>query len=110
MQTFQQPGNVMTLTAPYAVASGGGFMVGSLFAVAQDAAANAATVVGVTRGVFTLAKTSAQAWAVGAKIYWDNTAKVATTVSTDNALIGVAAAVAANPSATGVVWVAGQIV
>ena len=110
MQTFQQPGDVMTLIAPYAVASGGGFMVGSLFAVAQDAADNAATVVGVTRGVFTLAKTSAQAWTVGAKLYWDNTNKVATTTASGNTLIGVAAAVAANPSPTGLVWVAGQIV
>jgi hypothetical protein len=31
-----------------------------------------------------------QAWAVGAKVYWDDSAKVATITATDNTLIGVA--------------------
>ncbi len=100
-KNYVQPGNVMTLTAPYAVTSGDGFLVGSLFAVATATAANAATVEGQTNGIWDLAKTSAQAWTVGAKIYWDNTNKECTTTSTSNTLIGVAAAVAANPSSTG---------
>jgi predicted RecA/RadA family phage recombinase len=48
-----------------------------------------------------LAKVSAQAWTEGAKIYWDDTAKNFTTTSGGNTLAGVAAAAAANPSATG---------
>jgi predicted RecA/RadA family phage recombinase len=52
-------------------------------------------------GVFDLATVSAQAWTAGVLIYWDNTAKNTTTVSTSNKLIGVAAAAAANPSSTG---------
>ena len=48
------------------------------------------------------AKVSAQAWAtVGLDIYWDDTAKKFTTVSTNNTLIGKNVATAANPSATG---------
>jgi predicted RecA/RadA family phage recombinase len=48
-----------------------------------------------------VAKVSAQAWTVGAPIYWDDTAKLFTTTSTSNTLAGVAVAAAANPSATG---------
>lgn len=42
-----------------------------------------------------------QAWSVGAKVYWDDTNKRTTTVSTDNTLIGVAVeAVASGASDT----------
>jgi predicted RecA/RadA family phage recombinase len=40
--------------------------------------------------VFDLKKVGSQAWAVGDKIYWDNTAKQATKTATDNTLIGAA--------------------
>ena len=43
--------------------------------------ANAATGEFKTTGVFDMAKTSAQAWTVGALIYWDDTNKVATNSS-----------------------------
>ena len=52
-------------------------------------------------GVFTLAKNSAEAWTVGELLYWDDTNKVVTATSTGHKLIGVAYAVAANPSSTG---------
>lgn len=76
---YVQAGGALTLIAPYAVASGAGFQVGRIFAVAADAAANAATVVGYTEGVFTLAKTDEQAWTAGQAIYWDDTNKECTT-------------------------------
>jgi predicted RecA/RadA family phage recombinase len=101
MKNFVQNGDVLTLTAPYAVASGAAFKVGSIIAVATSAADSGATVEGLTAGVVELAKVSAQAWTVGAPIYWDDTAKLMTTVSTSNTLAGVAVAAAANPSATG---------
>ena len=40
-------------------------------------------------GVFDLTKVGSQAWAVGEKIYWDDTAKEATKTATSNTLIGV---------------------
>ena len=40
---YLQDGDVLNFTAPYAVASGGGFLVGSLFAVALSAAASGAS-------------------------------------------------------------------
>lgn len=101
MKTYVQKGETLTLTAPYDVAAGAGFKVGSIIAVATSAALSGATVEGLTAGVVDVAKVSAQAWTVGALVYWDNSAKLFTTTSTSNTLAGVAVAVAANPSATG---------
>lgn len=101
MKNYVQDDDVITVAAPYNVSSGGGALVGSLFGVAVTDALSGANVALATEGVFDLAKTSAQAWTVGALIYWDDTNKVATTVSTSNTKIGVAVAAAANPSSTG---------
>lgn len=103
MKNYIQTGDNVTVAAPADVLSGAGVLVGSLFGVASADAASGASVVIVTRGVFTLPKTSAQAWTVGAKIYWDATNKVCTTTATSNTEIGVAIEAAANPSASGVV-------
>jgi predicted RecA/RadA family phage recombinase len=108
MKNKVQEGDILTLAAPYAVASGAGALIGSIFGVAQTTLANGAVGAFHTDGVFTLAKTSAQAWTVGAKIYWDDTAKVCTTTLTSNTLIGVAVAAAVNPSSTGVVRLNGS--
>lgn len=96
MKNYVQPGDVISVAAPYDVASGAGALVGTLFGVAQAAAANGAAVELVTRGVFDLAKAGSQAWTVGAAIYWDNTNKVCTTTSSGNTLIGKAVAAVAN--------------
>jgi predicted RecA/RadA family phage recombinase len=101
MKNYIQPGDVVTVPAPYDVASGAGALVGTLFGVAAFSALSGTDVELKTHGVFDLPKTSAQAWTVGAAIYWDDTNKVATTTTTSNTLIGKALAVAANPSAVG---------
>lgn len=103
MKNFIQSGVNVTVAAPYDVASGACALVGSLFGVASGDALSGDDVVLVRTGVFELAKVSAQAWTAGAKIYWDNTAKLCTTVATSNTLIGVALEASANPSATGTV-------
>ena len=90
MQNFVQPGNTITLIAPYAVASGDGLLVGSIFGVAAGSAALGEPVEATLTGVFDITKIGSQAWTVGAKVYWDNTNKRCTTVATDNALIGAA--------------------
>ena len=55
MKNFVQPGNTITLTAPHAVASGDGLLVGSIFGIAAGAAALGEPVetalVGVSRRV-----------------------------------------------------------
>jgi len=107
MNNFKQEGEVVTVAAPYTVASGAGVLVGSLFGIATSAAASGADVEIKREGVFEHAKNSAEAWTVGAKVYWDNTAKVFTTTSTSNTLVGVAAVAASNPSALGTVLLDG---
>lgn len=89
MKNFIQPGEALTLIAPYDVASGGGFLVGSIFAVASIAAVNGAEVVGRTVGVYDLPKATG-AVTQGAKLYWDNTNKVLTTTASGNTLVGTA--------------------
>lgn len=101
MKNKVQEGNVLTVTAPYAVASGAGCLVAGIFGVATMDIANAAQGEIQRSGVFDLAKTSAQAWTAGARIYWDNTNKECTTTAADNTFIGVATEAAANPSAEG---------
>ena len=95
MKNFVQPGNTITLTAPYAVSSGDGLLVGSIFGVAAGTAALGETVEAALTGVYDLKKVASQAWAAGDKVYWDNTAKEATKTTTSNTLIGVATEVVA---------------
>jgi predicted RecA/RadA family phage recombinase len=84
-------------------------LVGGIFGVAQETVLSGADVVLVRRGVFTHAKTAAQAWTVGAKLYWDDTNKVFTTTASGNTLVGAAAVAAANPTDTGTVVLDGAI-
>lgn len=104
MKNFVQDGKTCTFTAPAAVASGAGFLVGSLFAIASADAANGAKVEGVTVGVFTLPKVSGAGtdFTAGTKLYWDNAAKNVTKTAAGNTLIGVALAdaLAGDTSAT----------
>lgn len=92
MKNYVQRGENLTLAAPYAVASGAGALVGSIFGVASTTLANAESGEFATEGVFDLTKVGSQAWTVGAKVYWDDTAKNCTTTATSNTLIGVAVA------------------
>lgn len=101
MKTFVQPGEQISVTAPAAVASGVGVLVGSLFGVSAHSAASGAAVEIATRGVYTLAKATGAAWTQGARIYWDDTAKNCTTTASTNKLIGVATAAAASGDTTG---------
>jgi predicted RecA/RadA family phage recombinase len=92
MKTFVQDGNVLALTAPYDVLSGRGFLVGSIFAVAEYDALSGAAVEGRTEGVFDLVKVGSQAWAVGDIVYWDNANKRLTKVALGSVRVGVAVA------------------
>ena len=78
------------MTAPYAVASGDGLLVGAIFGVAAGTAALGEPVEAALTGVYDLKKVASQAWAAGDKVYWDNTAREATKTTTSNTLIGVA--------------------
>lgn len=104
MKNFIQPGKSIDFTAPAGgVVSGRPVVLGSLIGISSVTADEGKQASMETEGVFELSKVSAQAWVVGAKIYWDDTAKKVTTTATDNTLIGVSVEVAANPSSTGLV-------
>lgn len=101
MKNFVQKGDTLTLVAPYAVTSGGGLLVGSIFGVAATAAALGASVDADVVGVFDLAKATGAAWTQGQKIYWDDTAKNCTGTVGTNKLIGVATQAAASGDTVG---------
>jgi len=106
---YIQPGDVIVVPAPKTLASGDCAKVGLIFGVAQTAAGSGDDVPLMVVGVHRVPKTSAQAWTVGAQIYWDDNNDECTTTD-NNVPVGVAVAVANNPSATGYIRFTGQIV
>ena len=88
MKNSIQEGDTLPLAAPYAVASGGGALVGAIFGVAVTALANAEVGSFQLEGVFTLPKATGAA-TLGAKCYWNDTNKNVTATSAGNTLIGV---------------------
>jgi predicted RecA/RadA family phage recombinase len=100
MKNFVQKDDVLTLVAPYAVASGGGMLVGHIFGVAQMDAAQGALVAVVTEDCFNLAKHAGDTFSAGDLVYWDDANKVATSTAANNHLIGGAIVAAAGADAT----------
>lgn len=108
MKNFVQPGEVLEFTAPAGgVVSGTGVKIGDILVISLETKAAGERFRGVRTGVVDHAKLSAQAWNEGDQVNWDNTNKRFTTVTTGNFRAGVAAAAAANPTATGKVVLAG---
>ncbi|WP_380873601.1 hypothetical protein ACFB49_42570 [Sphingomonas sp. DBB INV C78] len=109
-KNFVQDGETITMTAPAAVASGAGVLVGAVFGVALGDAASGAVVEVKRRGVWDLAKATGQAWVADTtKLYWDNTAKNVTSTSAGNVLIGVARQAQASGDTVGRVLLTGQL-
>lgn len=109
MKNFVQSGEVVTVTAPYAVTSGQGVLVGSLFGVAACDAANGASVEIATEGVFDIAALTADTGTQGTKMYWDNTNKRLTTTLTSNTLVGCLTVAKAGTDTTARVYLDGAI-
>jgi predicted RecA/RadA family phage recombinase len=104
MKNHVKTGGMLTAIAPVnGVVSGAFVIVGAAFGIAATSALEGEEYELKLGEIWELPKTSAQAWTLGAAIYWDAANSVATTTSSGNTKIGVAAAVAANPSATGIV-------
>lgn len=108
MKTFIQAGDVLEFTAPGGgVVAGTGVKIGDILVIPTVSAAAGEKFNGVRVGVVEHAKLSAQAWTEGQQVNWDNGNARFTTVTTGNFRAGVAAAAAANPSATGKVVLSG---
>lgn len=108
MRTYIQPGEVLEFTAPAGgVTAGTGVKIGDILVIPAVTAAAGARFNGHRVGVVEHAKNAAEAWTEGQQVNWDDGAKVFTTVTTGNFRAGVAAAAAANPTATGLVVLSG---
>ncbi len=91
MRNYVQPGETVTVTAPYALSAGDGCLVGTLFGVAAGTYASGATTAElVTEGVFDITCLGTDTPSQGAALYWDNTNKRLTTTSSGNTKVGVA--------------------
>lgn len=72
MKNFVQTGNVISVTAPAAVSSGGGVQIGALFGVASTDAALGALVEIAVAGVYDLPKeATTDTFAVGDEVEWN---------------------------------------
>jgi predicted RecA/RadA family phage recombinase len=102
MKNFVQDGDVLPLAAPYAVASGGGALIGATFGVAVTALASGEVGSFMLEGVFTLPKATGASTggAFGTKAYWVAANKNVTAVASGNTLIGVFSATCADGDAT----------
>lgn len=102
MNNLIQEGDAIDITAPYAVSAGGACLVGTaLFGVAVDTYSSGSAGVIRTKGVFDLTKTTGPSFAIGARVYWDNTNKYVTTSSTDAPLeVGIATTTAGTGATT----------
>lgn len=109
MKNKVQSGNVISVIAPYLVSSGQGVLVGALFGVAGNDAANGAPVEIDRAGVYTLAANTADTGIVGTKMYWDNTNRRLTTTATSNTLVGALVAAKGGSDATATVLLDGVI-
>lgn len=90
MKNFIQSGVNLTIPTASAVTSGNPVIAGSIIGIAAGDANAGGTVDVVTAGVFELPKVAANAFTVGAPVYWNGT--LATSTATGNTQIGVAIA------------------
>ncbi len=93
MKNAIQPANVVTVVAPYAVLSGDGVMVGSLFGVAATKQAINESLEIAVEGGYEVKKLSTDVVTQGAKLNWNNTTKQLQLAAGD--LAGVATALVA---------------
>lgn len=96
MKNYVQDGKTITHTPTVAVVSGGAVLITALLAVAVASVAANEPGEFTTEGVYELPKATADEITIGAKLYWDDSAKNFTTTATDNVQCGKAWATAAN--------------
>lgn len=104
MNNAVSSGNTIEIAAPAGgLTSGQPILVGAMVGISHSTYAEGETAVINLCGAYTVAKAGSQAWAAGAKLYWDDTNKVFTTTVGSNVAAGFAWASALSAAATGVV-------
>lgn len=87
MKTYVQDGYAIDIVAPANITAGQSLLVGDLFGVVLADAASGAPAVIQCSGVFTLRKATGTI-TVGARVFWDDSAKRVTTTAASNRCIG----------------------
>jgi predicted RecA/RadA family phage recombinase len=105
-KNFVQPGSVLDLvvedeTDAVTIRSGKGYLVGSIFGVAVADVEPGSSGSFQVDGVWSLDKTTGEAWSVGQALYWDPSTSKVTSVAGSLKRIGVATAPASSPATTG---------
>lgn len=93
MNNALQDGRSVTVAAPADVTSGDFIVISKLCGICVNTVKSGANVA-ITRpgtGAYTLPKATGETWAIGDKLYWDNTAKKFTKTSTSNVDVRAAA-------------------
>lgn len=98
-KNYIQDGDIVTVTAPADVASGGPVLLGALFGVAANSAKSGEAVAIHRAGVWSLAKDGA-AIGVGVKVYFVTGSGAVTATAAGNTFIGYARKAAADVAAT----------
>jgi predicted RecA/RadA family phage recombinase len=89
MKNFIQNGDYLEITAPAAISSGEGVLIGDLFGVAVTDIANGAKGILAVKGVYEIAKVTSDGGAAAwAPAYWDATNKKVTGVASGNVQVG----------------------
>ena len=95
MKNYIQSGDAIDAAPPYTVASGGGALIGpGLFGIAANDTASGTVSSFRIVGVYELAKANV-AIGAGARVYWDDAARVLTTAAAGNSYVGAAVQAAA---------------
>jgi predicted RecA/RadA family phage recombinase len=102
MKNYVHAGIMVPITAPSGgLSSGDPVLLGSLFGVAAEDAAEGATVEIALTGVYDLPKHSGDVVTAGASLYWDDGAgEITITPASDSVLIGAATEAAGGSAAT----------
>ncbi|MGK9052124.1 DUF2190 family protein [Neorhizobium petrolearium] len=100
MKNYVQRGITLTVPAPAVVLSGQVVVMGELHGVAAGDAAEGADLDVTTEGVFELPKVAADAFTIGAKVYFKAADNLVTTTASGNTLIGIAVTAAPATTAT----------
>lgn len=104
MQSFKQPGDVLTLTAPVGgVTVDTPVLIGNLLVIPTSSARATERFEGKRSGVFRgMPKTAGVAWTQGVPLYWDDSGEKFTTIAAGNyGPVGAAAAAADSNDTTG---------
>ena len=100
MKNFIQPGENLTIPAPYDVGPGDVVAVGGSVGISVGTALSGEPADVCTIGVYSLAKVSALTINVGDLLYFDSATKLVNKTASGNTKLGHAVTAAANPSAT----------